>query len=1011
MLEAADLRIGLFSLASRGFGAAASLPTLLLRPRSLLLALQRARGRARAGRDVLLILVLLAAFALRVFRLGHQPLWSDEIYSVAVARRSLSEVWGWVYRDNHPALYWLLLHPFVQLVGDAPFVVRFPSALMGTMTVALTYRTGREVFDSRGVGVFAAMWLTLSPFHIVYSQEARMYAPLALFGIASTFFLCRGVHRERVWDWILYGAAAAATAHSHNYGLLLVAAQSLWALGVLLRRRSAGLAGRSALSALTFLATYAPMIPALRAQMQMPIGSTGVARWGDILAFLQAFGAGFAGFSTPGLTPGSLLIRTALPSAAVAVTLALLGLATRGVRRYTTDSWPGSSTSWSPLLPTVCVLFPPLFVYGYSALTRNAVWQVRGFQMALGCFAILIGAGLWAVRPEGLRWALWLGLAAVAALNLHPHYFERYKSTVPDAVAGLEGRLGAEDILFVAPYWQWTPFRYYYRGPADAIGGWEDGELFRLAGVGTDYADLIDSRTLQVQSEVDNPIVAVGEFAPDKYTRVWTVGHQAGPRHVLDVFGDDVTVMHYDVDTRQWRTVVHPDDITESDLLPSVALSWLHWDNGLRLVGYEWREVPTVGQQATLTLIWRSDEPMMDRLDLRIQLVDTAGGMALQHQVPMISLVTGIPMTALGIRCDFPTTDWRPSSTVVQDVELDLPPHLPALSYRVDVQVLNRRTGEPVGIGGQTAGALGRVMVYRPQEPYPPGRAAVQHRRHVSFGETIGLVGYTLPEALPRPGHHLPVWLHWLARESPSAAYEVHLRLLDGQGETLAETVGLPAGPSFPTSLWKMGDLAQGRFDVQLPPDIEGGEYRLAARLVDAETHRPLVGRRAWSLRAREWVVIGRAEVLPWPLMTEVPAMEHEVDGQFGPAIRLLGYESTGRVTPGGQLTVTLYWWAEAPVDASYHVFVHLVDETENLTAQADGIPGSWLRPTTTWREGEVIVDQHTVDLPADLSQHTYRLYVGLYEPEAQRLPVVSREETLPHGRLLLEAVEVERRE
>lgn len=954
------------------------------------------------------MLVLLAAFALRVFRLGYQPLWSDEIYSVAVARRSLSEVWSWVYRDNHPALYWFLLHPFVRLMGDAPIVVRFPSVLMGTLTVALTYTAGKQVFGSRGVGLFAALWLTLSPFHIVYSQEARMYAPLALFGIASTLFLYRGVHRERVRDWILFGAAAAATAHSHNYGLLLVAAQSLWALAVLLRHRSARLAGRSALSALTFLALYAPMVPALRAQMQMPIGSTGVPRWGDVLDFFEAFGAGFAGFSTPGMTPGALIRRTALPSAAVTGTLALLGLATGGTRRYIRDALPQTAASWNSLLPGVCVVFPLLFVYGYSVLTRDAVWQVRGFQMAFGCFALLIGAGLWAVRPEGLRWVLWLGLASVAALNLHPHYFERYKSTVPDAVAGLEGRLDSEDILFVAPYWQWTPFRYYYRGPADAIGGWEDGDVFRLAGVGTDYVDLIDSRTLVVQSEVDDPILAVSEFAPDRYTRVWTVGHQAGPRRVLDVFGNDVNVMHYDVNTKQWRTAVYPGHIPESDLPPSVEPSWLHWDNGLRLVGYKWREIPTVGQQASLTLFWVSDEPQMDRSDLRVQLVDTVGGMALQQDVPMISLMTGIPMTALGIRSDFPTTAWPPNSTVVQDVELDLPPHLPALSYRVDLQMLDRRTGEPVGIDGQSAGSLGRVTVYRPQEPCPPRGVAVQHRRHISFGGTIGLLGYTLPEAPPRPGHHLPIWLHWVARESPSAAYEVHLRLLNNDGEALAEAVGLPAGPSFPTSLWEMGDLAQGRFDIDLPPDIEGGHYTLAARLVDSETHEPLVGKRAWSPRTHEWVVIGRAEVLPWPLMTEVPAMEHEVDGQFGAAIHLLGYGSTGHLTPGGELSVTLYWWAEAPVDASYHVFVHLVDEVDNLAAQADGIPGSWLRPTTTWRKGEVIVDQHTVDLPADLSQHAYRLYVGLYEPEAQRLPVVSGEEIVPDGRLLLEALEVE---
>lgn len=962
----------------------------------------------RAKREVLLLLVLLAAFALRVFRLGHQPLWSDEIYSVAVARHSFSEVWSWVYRDNHPALYWILLHPVVQLLGDTPVLVRFPSAVMGTLTVALTYAAGKQLFGSHGVGLFAALWLTVSPFHIVYSQEARMYAPLALFGIVSTLFVFRGIRGGRVLDWVLYGVTAAATAHSHNYGLLLVAAQGMWVAGVLVRDRERRLVVGSAVSALTFVVLYAPMIPALVVQMQMPVGSTGVARWSDVVGFFEAFGAGFAGFSTPGLTPGDLIGITARPSAAITGALVLLGLVAGGRRPHIANSVSGTATGWSSLLPGVCVVFPVLFVYGYSALAHKALWQVRGFQMVLGCFALLLGAGLWSVRPGGLRWILFLGLTVVAALNLHPHYFDRHKSTVPDAVAALDGRLGSEDVLFVAPYWQWTAFRYHYRGSADAIGGWEQGDRFHLAGVGTDYADLIDSRSLEVQSQVDHPIVPVSEFAPERYKRVWAIGHQAAPQRVLEVFGDDVTVMHYDVNTRQWKTVVHPVGMFESDLPLSVESSSLHWDNGLQLLGYRWHDNPTVGQDACLTLFWMSDRRQVDRLGLRLQLIDGKGKPALARDVPMISLVHGIPMTGLGIRSDFPTTAWPAQSVVAQDVELSLPAYLPALSYPIQIQLFERETGEPVAIDGQAAATLGQVSVARPREPYRPREVAIDQRRNISFGGLISLLGYNLPEALPRPGHHLPVWLHWSAREAPSAAYEVHLRLLDGDGTVLTEVVGFPAGPSFPTSQWEMGDLAQGRFDIHLPPHIDGGRYRLAARLVDSETQEALPATRPWSPRSGEWIVIGGAEVLSWPLVTEAPEMDHVLDGQFGATIHLLGYDLTEKALPGSELALTLYWRAEASPGASYHVFVHLVDGTGKLVAQADGIPAGWLRPTTTWRQGEVIADHHSIYLPSELSDDAYHLYVGLYEPEAQRLSVFSGGEAVPEGRLLLTLLEAE---
>lgn len=64
------------------------------------------------------LLALLLSFSLRLHQLGGQPVWSDEVYSIAVARHSVAEAAGWVYQDNHPALYWLLLCPVVHQSGD-----------------------------------------------------------------------------------------------------------------------------------------------------------------------------------------------------------------------------------------------------------------------------------------------------------------------------------------------------------------------------------------------------------------------------------------------------------------------------------------------------------------------------------------------------------------------------------------------------------------------------------------------------------------------------------------------------------------------------------------------------------------------------------------------------------------------------------------------------------------------------------------------------------------------------
>ncbi|MCL7451857.1 MAG: hypothetical protein M8467_02285, partial [Anaerolineae bacterium] len=47
--------------------------------------------------------------------------------------------------------------------------------------------------------------------------------------------------------------------------------------------------------------------------------------------------------------------------------------------------------------------------------------------------------------------------------------------------------------------------------------------------------------------------------------------------------------------------------------------------------------------------------------------------------------------------------------------------------------------------------------------------------------------------------------------------------------------------------------------------------------------------------------------------------------------------------------------------------------------AQSDRQPGGVFYPTTLWRPGERLRDEHTLSLPGDAPTGTYQLLVGLY--------------------------------
>ncbi len=104
---------------------------------------------------------------------------------------------------------------------------------------------------------------------------------------------------------------------------------------------------------------------------------------------------------------------------------------------------------------------------------------------------------------------------------------------------------------------------------------------------------------------------------------------------------------------------------------------------------------------------------------------------------------------------------------------------------------------------------------------------------------------------------------------------------------------------------------------------------------------------------------------------------------------RLAGYRLTPSTQAGHELLLALRWESLQPVDADYHVFVHLLDDRGEKVAQRDGQPVQWLRPTSTWQAGESIVDRYGIPLDAELPAGAYTIVVGLYNPvTGQRLPV-----------------------
>jgi hypothetical protein len=97
----------------------------------------------------------------------------------------------WVIKiDQHPPLYYVLLHYWIGLNGNSPYDVRLLSVLLSAGTIPVIYLIGKRLSGAT-MGLAAAAILAFTPFHIHYAQETRMYTLLMFNAAVAIYALVR----------------------------------------------------------------------------------------------------------------------------------------------------------------------------------------------------------------------------------------------------------------------------------------------------------------------------------------------------------------------------------------------------------------------------------------------------------------------------------------------------------------------------------------------------------------------------------------------------------------------------------------------------------------------------------------------------------------------------------------------------------------------------------------------------------------------------------------------------
>jgi uncharacterized membrane protein len=131
--------------------------------------------------------------------------------------KSLSE-------DVHPPLYFMLGRFWVQLFGDSVTSVtatRSFSVFLSLLVFPCLYWLCLELFESPLVGWMAILIASVSPLHVLYAQEARMYSLWTVSILISSAALLRARRINTTVSWLVYSSTIALSFYTFLFSVFV----------------------------------------------------------------------------------------------------------------------------------------------------------------------------------------------------------------------------------------------------------------------------------------------------------------------------------------------------------------------------------------------------------------------------------------------------------------------------------------------------------------------------------------------------------------------------------------------------------------------------------------------------------------------------------------------------------------------------------------------------------------------------------------------------------------------
>jgi 4-amino-4-deoxy-L-arabinose transferase-like glycosyltransferase len=731
----------------------------------------------------------LLAAVLRLYKLNGANPWWDEGFTYWLASQDLPGMLLRTAGDTHPPFSYLLYQLWMPLAGRTLYALRFQAALFGVATVPICAALGKRL-GGRAAGIAAAILLAVSPFHIWWSQQIRMYALVALLCALSIclFVKATSLHKPNTVIAASLAAVNLVGLYTLYFFAILILLEGLFIAWLWL---TSGAFARRRLRPTVYwlLATPLLLVPWLSYFRQHAI--TFVQDASPPLTWVQFLEASWSelilGVDTGVQAYAPVLLGLGLAAATLTGWLLVSSAKfqiSNSKSRAPDSQFPIPNSQFAPWLLLVAAGLP-LAAYGVTlprGLFFSPTYQTRYDLPALPALVVLLAWGISSIWNSefGIRTSpstkfqipnsKFLGLLTFAIFtgaslwSLPRLYDARHRTDDYQSLARLvEAYEQPGDVIVFDPDWNFHLFLLDYHGSLP----WESIPL--LQQVDASWADQAFSAWSR------------------QYAAIWLL-QEAG--------GHDAAAAH---PVRDWL---------ESHLRPSLQL--VSGDRVMTL--YAAPSAPSRQLNAGFAPEFAAplvpgllgfDQPLDDVragdvLNLTLYRAPAATS-ALPNQLSFGGRTfTGRALPGAAAFA-LPVGAWAP--TGAQFIAALLPDGSQAPLSSVYV--------EPHTLPGDSLG--------------PP----LAHLIDRAFGGVVQLTSYQVQPERAAAGQDVSVQLQWRALGPFDANYTVFVHMLDGGKHVVAQRDSQPAEGRLPTIAWLPGQTVDDDYRITLPLGLSAGRYQL----------------------------------------------------------------------------------------------------------------------------------------------------------------------------------------